>query len=162
MFQAFCNASQSKAFRRKTGALILKEISSGYFQPLSSGCNGTRPGMSNKCEDKEGKSYIDQVVHAERNCLKKMQQEGIATKGCIAVVTFIPCNECSYDLIDAGIVEIYYCEESTSCVDKTHSLKSNLEKHGLYVQHVPKSRMHTFSNNMRVGFLQDKFMGQNI
>ena len=66
MVQAFAMAALSPARRRKTGAVIIKQIEGKEWVPLSQGYNGTRTGDSNLCEDIYGKT-LPNVIHAEKN-----------------------------------------------------------------------------------------------
>lgn len=158
MLQAFVVASQSKARRRKTGAIIFREISPGYFQPLSNGYNGTRPNECNKCEHMDGTSKLD-VIHAERNCLIKMQRQGTPTQDTIIVVTFIPCETCCDRIIDAGVVEVVFCEQRTDFELNNRTL-NKLHRSGIGVTRISKQEIETLSKSIAQQMQQDtKFMG---
>jgi dCMP deaminase len=47
------------------------------------------------------------AAHAERNALINSAREGIRTKGCTLIMNCpLPCQECSKEIINAGIVKI--------------------------------------------------------
>lgn len=161
MLQAFSVASMSKARRRKVGAMIFREISTGYFQPLSNGVNGTRPGECNVCEDMDG-STRKGVIHAEQNCFIKMLREGIATKGCTVVVTLVPCLGCCDRILDAGIREVVYCEGKTDPQD-THASVDYLSKRGVTVHQITKEQVAELSQSITNSLLhQEKFLGEEL
>ena len=113
MHQAFSFAGLSYARRRKTGAIVLRHLEGKEFTPVAFGYNGTRPGESNLCEDANGDT-LDTVIHAERNCIRKMMNQGVATPGSILVVTFVPCPDCVELIIDAKFKEVIYCHDSNN------------------------------------------------
>lgn len=159
MAQAFSTGMCAKAKRRKTGAIVLQNLGGSYFQPISGGYNGTRSGLNNRCEDVTGKT-IPGVLHAERNCLTKMQQEGIRSGGSIVVVTFIPCADCVERMIDAKVSEVYYCEGRTD-PDSTRKSLARMREHGLFVQQVPKKDVVEHFQAALAGLELDKFCGED-
>lgn len=161
MLQAFAVASLSKARRRKVGALVVKEQKHGYFQTVSTGYNGTPQGVRNRCEDIRG-TTIEGVVHAERNCLIKMQREGIATKDCTMVVTMIPCLDCCGRIIEAGIREVIYTESKTDSCDAEKSI-AYLSNNGIIVNVIPKDAVCYLGELITRSLTQDvKFMETNL
>jgi dCMP deaminase len=51
--------------------------------------------------------WVCPAAHAERNALINSAREGIRTKGCILVMNCaLPCQECSKEIINAGIVTV--------------------------------------------------------
>lgn len=160
MAQAFMTASLSNARRRKTGAIFLRQLSGNYFQPVSSGYNGTRPGENNACEDLLGISLGRNVVHAEQNSLIKMMTQGVATEGTTAVITFVPCDNCCEALIDARVKEVIYCYDSDSD-DKKNSVKK-LSKAGIHVSRIDQVKVYHYMGMVMNGLTQNKFMGEPV
>ena len=103
-------AKQSKAVRRKVGAVIV--LPTGI---IAIGWNGTPAGFNNVCEwqCEDGKGYDTgttkpEVIHAERNALDKLTRQGVSTEGAILFVTTAPCIECAKSLAAVGVAEVYY------------------------------------------------------
>lgn len=113
---AHLNATQSKAERKKVGAVLVTE--SGILLP---GYNGTPRGMNNSCEyvTPEGLVTKQSVIHAELNCILKAAREGVSVVNSTLYVTLAPCEACAAMIVQAGIKEVYYSEEyrSTSGID---------------------------------------------
>ena len=111
---AYTSASQSVAEVLKVGAVVVTET--GLISP---GWNGMPAGMDNCCEDHK-KPKIDvytnlerpstkpHVIHAERNALDKMTNQGIATRNSVVFVTTSPCFECAKALHNLGLKALVY------------------------------------------------------
>lgn len=111
MVQAFVQANLSHAKRRKTGAILIREVLDGRHELLGNGYNGTKPGACNKCEDEEGVTLdYDTVIHAERNALDKVDENLLV--GSTLFVTRFPCSPCTGLLRKAKVKNVYYCETS--------------------------------------------------
>ncbi len=94
-------ASCSHNIKMKVGCLILKN-----GRIVSSGYNGTLPGDENIIEPGTGNAA--KTVHAEQNALMNCCANGIATMGCVMVVSHYPCSECTKLAVMAGIKKIYF------------------------------------------------------
>ena len=108
MHIAYLVASESKAVRRKVGALIVKDnniIALGY--------NGTPHGFDNKCEDRNNDT-LTSVLHAESNAISKCARSVLSSDGADMYVTTSPCVECAKLIIQAGIKNVYWCEAYTN------------------------------------------------
>jgi dCMP deaminase len=123
---AFEVASESKAVKRKVGAVIVKDnniIALGY--------NGTPSGFDNCCEDKVETGYVTdegcalqipeyelktrpEVLHAESNAISKCARSTYSSEGSILYTTTSPCLECSKLIIQAGIKKVYWHDEYRS------------------------------------------------
>lgn len=111
---AYSSAMQSVAEVLKVGAVVVTDT--GLISP---GWNGTPAGMDNCCEDhskpkideltnKERPSTKPHVIHAERNALDKMTNQGIATRNSVVFVTTAPCFECAKALHNLGLKALVY------------------------------------------------------
>ncbi len=96
---------RSTCSRLMVGALIVKNrriIASGYNGSISDG---------DHCID-EGCYMVDghcvRTVHAEANALLQCARFGVATEGTTMYVTHFPCLQCAKQIIQAGIIELYY------------------------------------------------------
>jgi dCMP deaminase len=60
-----------------------------------------------------------EVLHAESNAISKLAKSTISSVGTTLYTTTMPCFDCSKLIIQAGIVEVHYCEDyrDTSGVD---------------------------------------------
>lgn len=134
MQMAYQIAKLSYAERRKVGCLIVKDE-----QIVSFGYNGTPHGFDNQCEDlhavlprgdeqilelKERGYCCDnhggtwsklvtkkEVLHAESNAITKLAKSTLTSKDSILYTTTSPCFDCAKLIIQAGVKEVYYCEE---------------------------------------------------
>ena len=149
---AYQVASESKAEKRKVGAVIVKDnniIALGY--------NGTPSGFDNCCEDKvitdfkvkevsmnpNGNGEIGgtienfelktrpEVLHAESNAISKCARSTYSSEGADIFVTTAPCIECAKLIIQAGIKNVFWSEEYKS-MDGIRLL----EKANIYVKRV--------------------------
>lgn len=90
---------------------------------VSTGYNGTPVGMENcldggceRCSNREkypaGKGYdLCICVHAEQNALLAGARFGISVAGGAVYTTMQPCFGCSKEMLQAGIIKIYYLHE---------------------------------------------------
>lgn len=96
-------AKTSEATRLKVGALIVKD---GGI--ISEGCNGSPKGYpTNVCETSEGITAA-YVLHAEINCLNKLRRSPNTSTGATMFITHSPCLNCAINIVDAGIVKVFY------------------------------------------------------
>lgn len=79
---------------------------------ISAGYNGS-PRKTDQC-DEVGCRIINghcvRVVHAEANAVIQAAYHGISTKGSILYTRYLPCEDCTKVLINAGIEKIVYRE----------------------------------------------------
>lgn len=100
-------AETSEATRLKVGACILKN-----GNPIAFGVNGTIPGWyTNVCEDEDGNTKADVVLHAEIQALNKLRKISESSVGATLLVTHACCLRCSHEIVDAGITKVYYKNE---------------------------------------------------
>ncbi len=132
---AYQIAKLSYAERRKVGCIIVKDE-----QIVSFGYNGTPHGFDNECENTETK-YFDnpaaaemledmgwtlphdnsctchkkvtkkEVLHAESNALMKLAKSTMSCRDSILYTTTLPCFDCAKLIIQAGVKEVFYCED---------------------------------------------------
>lgn len=96
----------SEANRLKVGALLVKD-----GNVISLGINGTRSGWhTNVCEDENGNT-TPAVRHAEIAALDKLRRSHETSVGATLFVSHMPCLPCAVELVDAGIVEVYYRDD---------------------------------------------------
>ena len=79
----------------------------------STGFNGFPRGIKDDDErlfDREQKYPL--ICHAEENAIMHAARIGLSLKGCTAFVTWPPCTRCARSLIQAGVVEVVYPNES--------------------------------------------------
>ena len=93
----------SKDPSTKVGCIIVGEDR----EIRSTGFNGFPRGIEDsedRLNDRTKKYPL--ICHAEENAIMHAARIGISLKGCIAYVTWPPCNRCTRSLIQAGIKEI--------------------------------------------------------
>lgn len=140
---AYQVATESKAEKRKVGAVIVKDnniIALGY--------NGTPSGFSNICEDKIPTGYVTdagcalqipelelktkpEVLHAESNAISKCARSTLSSEGADIYTTTSPCLECAKLIIQSGIKNVFYSEEYSN----TNGIKL-LERANIKVEQV--------------------------
>lgn len=110
---AFVMSELSKAVRKKVGS-ILVSYDGAIPVILADGVNGTIPGEENLCEDLETGKTLDSVIHAEENCLRKVDDALKFSRGTL-YVTFQPCPSCCQKIIQFNtnpnqrIERVVYC-----------------------------------------------------
>lgn len=97
-------AETSEAQRLKVGACLIKN-----GNPIAFGVNGTIPGWNtNVCEDENGDTKADVVLHAEIQALNKLRKINESSVGATLLVTHACCLRCAHETVDSGIVAVYY------------------------------------------------------
>ena len=106
-------AKLSHCSRKKVGALIVKN---GMI--ISDGMNGSPSGMDNVCENDIGETNW-YVLHAEENAILKCARHGHSCDGATIYQTHSPCQQCSKQILQAGIKRVVYIEKykDTSGID---------------------------------------------
>lgn len=105
MNAAHMYANLSHCIRKKVGCLIVKGD-----RPISVGYNGTPAHTDNCCED-ENNNTKPEVVHAELNAIRKLEEVNESGVGSVLFVTTSPCPKCAHRIIDFGITHVVYEEE---------------------------------------------------
>jgi len=110
-------ATQSYAKNKKVACVLVKDK---HF--VSAGVNGTLKGLPNACEDSEGRSMHDIVVHAEMNAIANASDKNDII-GCTAYLNYGPCENCAKTLLQFGIKRLYiagevkYPDVIQTCID---------------------------------------------
>lgn len=108
MAQSHLLALRSTCTRLMVGATIVRDK-----RIIAGGYNGSVSG-SIHCID-EGCYVIDghcvRTVHAEANALLQCAKFGVPTENADIYVTHFPCLQCCKQLIQSGIVTVYYAED---------------------------------------------------
>lgn len=108
MAQAKIISLRSTCSRLMVGAIITKAN-----RIIASGYNGS-VADSTHCID-EGCYIVDghcvRTIHAEANALLQCARFGVPTQDTTLYVTHFPCLQCSKQLIQAGVKEVYYGED---------------------------------------------------
>lgn len=113
-------AETSEATRLKVGACLIKN-----GNPIAFGVNGTIPGWhTNACEDENGYTMNEVVLHAEIQALNKLRKINESSIGATLLVTHSCCLRCSHEIVDAGITHVYYRNEYR-CDEGIKYLKEN-------------------------------------
>ncbi|WP_080874670.1 ComE operon protein 2 [Oceanobacillus timonensis] len=130
MAQSHLLALRSTCTRLMVGATIVRDK-----RIIAGGYNGSVSGDVH-CID-EGCYVIDghcvRTVHAEANALLQCAKFGVPTEGADIYVTHFPCLQCSKQLVQSGIKNLYYAEDY-----KNHPYAVELfEQAGVRTQKVP-------------------------
>jgi dCMP deaminase len=142
MALAFTAARRANCRGRKVGAVLVKED-----RVIATGYNGTPEGLANcldggclRCADRdrfESGTHYDLCicVHAEANALLTAGRYGASTDATTVYTTDQPCFSCSKQLIQAGVVKVFYARTWSPdhrVVDDYHRLQARLA-----AEHVP-------------------------
>lgn len=130
MAQSHLLALRSTCTRLMVGATIVRDK-----RIIAGGYNGSVSGDVH-CID-EGCYVIDghcvRTVHAEANALLQCAKFGVPTDGADVYVTHFPCLQCTKQLIQSGIKNLFYAEDY-----KNHPYAVQLfEEAGVQTQKVP-------------------------
>ncbi|MBN1664385.1 MAG: cytidine/deoxycytidylate deaminase family protein [Deltaproteobacteria bacterium] len=108
-------SKRSTCLRRSVGAVLVKDK-----RVLATGYNGVPSGIRHCAEvgclrEKMNIPSGERVelcrgLHAEQNAIIQAALHGVSVKGATLYVTLHPCILCTKMLINAGIVQIFYCE----------------------------------------------------
>jgi len=136
-------AKRSKALRKKTGAILVRDQ-----QICSDGYNGMpKDSIDDCCElkDENGNFILTEtgemitnplVLHAEANCLLKLTEKGgMGSKGSTLYVTMSPCPDCAKLILQAKIARVVYREEYR----KTEGIEI-LRQYKVTVDHLPHAQ----------------------
>ena len=97
---------QSSATRAQVGCVIIDPASRNI---MSFGYNGMPAGLSNTCEQHQVTK--PEVIHAEINAITKLSWlQTCYNHGYVAIISHMPCLECSKMLLKAKITKIYYLQ----------------------------------------------------
>ncbi|AWY08311.1 dCMP deaminase [Erwinia phage vB_EamM_Alexandra] len=111
MASVFTLAASSKSKRRATAALLI-HFHNGFPTIVSSGVNGTEPGTSNVMENDDLTLSLNTVIHAEENCLNRMEEYSLwANEEDILFCTDSPCPNCLAYLECEGVKTVVYARE---------------------------------------------------
>lgn len=119
--EAFANCSN--ATRLKVGCVIVKDN-----RIISCGYNAMPEHINDKCELPDG-TTDPRVRHAEKSALMGLIRSNQSAVGSILFCTHACCKFCSIDIVDAGIVKVYY-KEAYRCNEGVEYL----QKHGVQVE----------------------------
>ncbi|WP_217586764.1 ComE operon protein 2 [Lentibacillus saliphilus] len=108
MAQSHLLALRSTCTRLMVGATIVRDK-----RIIAGGYNGSVSG-SVHCVD-EGCYVIEghcvRTVHAEANALLQCAKFGVPTERAELYVTHFPCLQCTKQIIQSGIIAVYYAED---------------------------------------------------
>ena len=120
MTEVFAQTSEAK--RLKVGACLIKN-----GNPIAFGVNGTIPGWkTNDCEDESGNT-TEFVLHAEIQCLNKLRKIKESADGATLLVTHGCCLKCSHEIVDSGVVKVYYRNDYRSTEGLDYLRANNVE-----------------------------------
>lgn len=103
MNMAYLVAEKSKDKSTHVGAIIVgpdHEVRSVGYNSFPRGIN------DNVSERQERPEKYFWFAHAERNCIANSSRVGIPLNGCTMYTNGIPCNDCAFAVINAGIKKV--------------------------------------------------------
>ena len=99
----------SKDPSTKVGCVVVgedREVRSTGFNGFPRGIEDTAERLNNR------EMKYPMICHAEENAIMHAARIGISLKGCTAYVTWPPCSRCARSLIQAGVLEVVYPDDS--------------------------------------------------
>lgn len=107
-YQVMLEAVFSTCQRAQVGASLF-DLYSGQILVLAR--NGT-PSNQLHC-NKLAKSDVRCIycIHAERNSINRAARIGLQTRGLGMLSLLRPCISCANDILEAGIIKVYYLKE---------------------------------------------------
>lgn len=114
-------AKCSVGVRLKVGAVVVKDN-----KIISAGYNALPEALDGLLEDENGKTKAE-VRHAEKNALMGLIRSTNSSVGSLLFVTHSPCYLCAVDIVDAGIIEVYFDTEYRDYTGVNHLLKSGVK-----------------------------------
>jgi dCMP deaminase len=97
-------SKRSPDAQTKVGAVIVTQSN----EMVTTGYNGFVRGIDASSLPNLRPGKYDWMIHAERNAILSAARQGKSIVGCKAYSTYRPCLQCSQDLWQAGITEVYY------------------------------------------------------
>lgn len=119
-------AKCSVGVRLKVGSVIVKNN-----RIISCGYNALPAHIDGNLEDDEGKTKPE-VRHSEKNALMGLVKSNESAIGATLFCTHACCKFCAIDIVDSGIVKVYYRHEYRT-TEGIEYLKAN----GVEVEQLP-------------------------
>ena len=113
---AECSVGQ----RLKVGAVIVKDN-----RIISCGYNAHPQHIEGPLEDLNNVT-LPSVRHAEKSALMGLLRSGISPIGATMFVTYSCCKDCSIDIVDAGIIKVFYKNEYRNNEGLEYLVKNNI------------------------------------
>jgi len=138
MSVAHLSAMRSKDPSTQVGACIVNEqnriVGIGY-NGFPSGCSDDTLPWGREAKDPLDTKYM-YVCHAEMNAI--LNRNTSDTRGCRMYVVLFPCNECAKLIIQSGITEVIYLEDSKASKPEFMASRRMFELAGVQCrQHQP-------------------------
>lgn len=112
-------------------------IDESTYAVLLTSRNGVPAGETHCTELEKPNGRCTICVHSERNLLNFAGRYGITTDGLAVVALYRPCVSCANDLIQAGVVALYYRWDYDTDNKKEYVLE--MLNRNMYVEQVPKT-----------------------
>ncbi len=135
MSVAVDHAARCNCRKTAVGAIIARDD-----RIISTGYNGTIEGFRNcidggcpPCKDAtvESGSQLDRCicVHAEQNALLAAARFGVRVEKAVCWVTTEPCLDCTKQLIQAHLAEVYYWKPYPLPKEESQELRAEMREH---------------------------------
>jgi len=102
--------------RLQVGSIIVKNDCI-----IGTGFNGSARGEGH-CHDigcDENNGHCVRCVHSETNAIINASRNGVSTIGAVLFCTHQPCSNCIRNIINAGIIGVYYMQYYGTTANKT-------------------------------------------
>jgi dCMP deaminase len=140
MEMALLVSTRTTCLRRRVGAVLVKD---GHV--ISTGYNGSPRGLKHCAEvgcirqqlniPSGERHELCRAVHAEQNAVIQAAYHGTSTKGATLYTNYWPCVQCAKILINAGIEEIVYLDDSyNDSLSKEMLKESGIKMRKLIIQ----------------------------
>lgn len=95
-------ATQSNCINKQVAAVFVKDR-----HLVSIGVNGTIKGTCNSCEDSNGRTDHNRVIHAEMNGIANARDIN-DIRGSTLYINYFPCENCAKHILQFGVTCIVY------------------------------------------------------
>lgn len=116
MSKAYDRALRSPDPSSQNGAVLVHRKINGELDTVSTGFNHFYQGIPGELDDRTRK--LQQIEHAERDCLYYAALNGVSTEGSIMVCPWAACTDCARAIIGCGVSCLVYHHERYLLTDK--------------------------------------------
>jgi dCMP deaminase len=161
MSMAIDQAARCNCRKTPVGAIIARDD-----RVISTGYNGTIGGFTNcidggcpRCENAPSGTRLDECicVHAEQNALLAAARFGVSVEGAECWVTTEPCLDCTKQLIQAELSEVWYWRPYTYTKEELQRLRDEMRRHAVRHEAKRKTKFEKWLPDSNVLELEDRY-----
>jgi len=116
MSKAYSHALDSPDPSSQNGAVLCRRQPNGQMDVVARGYNHFYPGVPGEVIDRDKK--LQQIEHAERDCIYNAASRGVETKGSILICPWVACYDCARGIIGAEVAAVVYHKQRNDLTDE--------------------------------------------